>query len=119
MIEKKMQEVQLSTNEAEAQAIEGHEKLDFEVKNSGKYMTTFPYPYMNGYLHLGHAYSMSKCEFQIRYQKQLGKNVLFPFAFHCTGMPIHAAARRLRREIESGKTKREEGQALTQFEILK
>ena len=56
---------------------------------------------------------MSKCEFQIRYQKQLGKNVLFPFAFHCTGMPIHAAARRLRREIESGKTKREEGQALT------
>jgi leucyl-tRNA synthetase len=62
---------------------------------------------------------MSKCEFQIRYQKQLGKNVLFPFAFHCTGMPIHAAARRLRREIESGKTKREEGQALTQFEILK
>ena len=53
MIEKKMQEVQLSTNEAEAHAIEGHEKLDFEVKNNGKYMTTFPYPYMNGYLHLG------------------------------------------------------------------
>lgn len=46
-------EVQLSTHEAEAQATEGHEKLDFEVKNSGKYMTTFPYPYMNGYLHLG------------------------------------------------------------------
>ncbi len=62
---------------------------------------------------------MSKCEFQIRFQKQLGKNVLFPFAFHCTGMPIHAAARRLRREIESGKTKREDGQPLTQFEILK
>lgn len=53
MIEKKMQEVQLSTKEAEAEAIEGFEKLDFEVKNNGKYMTTFPYPYMNGYLHLG------------------------------------------------------------------
>ena len=49
---------------------------------------------------------MSKCEFQIRYQKQLGKNVLFPFSFHCTGMPMHAAAKRLRREIESGKTQR-------------
>ena len=49
---------------------------------------------------------MSKCEFQIRYQKQRGKNVLFPFAFHCTGMPIHAAARRLKREIEQGKTQR-------------
>ena len=53
MIEKKMQEVQRAINEGEANAIEGHEQLDFEVKNSGKYMTTFPYPYMNGYLHLG------------------------------------------------------------------
>ena len=42
---------------------------------------------------------MSKCEFQIRFQKQLGKNVLFPFAFHCTGMPITAAANRLKKEI--------------------
>ena len=28
-----------------------------------KYMCTFPYPYMNGNLHLGHAFSLSKCEF--------------------------------------------------------
>ena len=61
---------------------------------------------------------MSKCEFQVRYQRQLGKKVLFPFAFHCTGMPIHAAARRLRREIESGKTVRAPGAGPTQFEIL-
>lgn len=27
--------------------------MSFEEKNSGKYLTTFPYPYMNGYLHLG------------------------------------------------------------------
>jgi len=59
---------------------------------------------MNGYLHLGHAYSMSKAEFQTRFQKQIGKNALFPFAFHCTGMPISASANRLRREIESGNT---------------
>lgn len=63
---------------------------------------------------------MSKCEFQIRYQRQLGKNVLFPFAFHCTGMPIHAAARRLTREIEQGKTRRADTKVPppTQFEIL-
>ena len=61
---------------------------------------------------------MSKCVFQVRYQRQLGKNVLFPFSFHCTGMPMHAAAKRLRREIEQGKTKREEGAGPTQFEIL-
>ena len=28
--------------------------------------------------------------------------MLFPFAFHCTGMPIQAASYKLRREIESG-----------------
>lgn len=47
---------------------------------------------------------MSKCEFSVRYQRQLGKRALFPFGFHCTGMPIHAAANRLKREIANGKT---------------
>lgn len=117
-IEKKVQIVQRATSEGNGEALPGYETLSFEEKNKGKFMTTFPYPYMNGYLHLGHAYSLSKCEFQVRYQKQIGKNVLFPFAFHCTGMPIHAAARRLKREIESGKTKRAEGAGPTQYEIL-
>lgn len=59
----------------------------------------FPYPYMNGRLHLGHAFSLTKAEFTARFQRLLGKNVLFPFAFHCTGMPIQAAANKLRDEI--------------------
>ena len=41
--------------------------MSMEDKNNSKYMATFPYPYMNGQLHLGHAFSMSKAEFQIRY----------------------------------------------------
>ena len=36
-----------------ATATAGHEKLSFEEKQAGKYMVTFPYPYMNGYVHLG------------------------------------------------------------------
>ncbi len=38
---------------AEANHTEGYEALAFEDKNKGKYFATFPYPYMNGYLHLG------------------------------------------------------------------
>lgn len=53
-----------------------------------KYFATFPYPYMNGKLHMGHSFSISKPEFQVRYQRMLGKNVLYPMGFHCTGMPI-------------------------------
>ena len=73
---------------------------------------------MNGLLHLGHAFSISKVrssahpldqhlnefegsltlrstnllesqlEFAVAYHRLLGKNVLFPQGFHCTGMPI-------------------------------
>lgn len=64
-----------------------------------KFFVNFPYPYMNGRLHLGHAFSFTKAEFTARFQRLLGKNVLLPFAFHCTGMPIQAAANKLRDEI--------------------
>ena len=39
-----------------------------------------------------------------RYQRQLGKRALFPFGFHCTGMPISSAAIRLQREIANNAT---------------
>ncbi|KAL8450833.1 hypothetical protein Emed_002290 [Eimeria media] len=71
------------------------------VKN--KFFCTFPYPYMNGLLHLGHGYTLCRAEFQARYFRLRGKNVLWPFALHCTGMPILACADRLKREIESRK----------------
>jgi len=69
--------------------------------NRPKYMVTFPYPYMNGKLHLGHAFTMSKCEFTARFKEMCGYNALFPFGFHCTGMPISAAAKRLQGEIDT------------------
>jgi len=68
--------------------------------NSNTYVVTFPYPYMNGRLHLGHTFSLSKCEFAVGYQRLRGKHCLFPFGFHCTGMPIRAAADKLKRELE-------------------
>jgi len=64
-----------------------------------KFFTCFPYPYMNGQLHLGHTFTLSKCEFAMGYQRLKGKTCLWPFGFHCTGMPIKACADKLKREM--------------------
>jgi len=53
-----------------------------------KFFGCMAYPYMNGSLHLGHAFSLSKIEFMTRYERMQGKRVLFPLGYHCTGMPI-------------------------------
>lgn len=100
-IEKNIQ-LEWKTNKTfETQHIKNWEQsMSFEEKNKKKFLVTFPYPYMNGRLHLGHAFSLTKCEFQSRYQRLLGKNVLFPFGFHTTGMPISAAANRIKSELE-------------------
>ncbi|KAF4098233.1 leucine--tRNA ligase, cytoplasmic [Onychostoma macrolepis] len=71
-----------------------------ESTNKNKYFITFPYPYMNGRLHLGHTFCLSKCEFAVGYQRMKGKHCLFPFGLHCTGMPIKACADKLKREME-------------------
>ncbi|XP_068457332.1 leucine--tRNA ligase, cytoplasmic-like [Clinocottus analis] len=71
-----------------------------ESTNKNKFFVTFPYPYMNGRLHLGHTFSLSKCEFAVGYQTLKGKKCLFPFGLHCTGMPIKACADKLKREME-------------------
>jgi leucyl-tRNA synthetase len=54
----------------------------------GKFFGNFPYPYMNGVLHLGHAFSISKLEFATAYHRLCGKRVLFPQGFHCTGTQL-------------------------------
>lgn len=66
-----------------------------------KFFGTFPYPYMNGLLHLGHAFSLSKLEFAAAWHRLKGDRVLFAQAFHCTGMPIKACADKLAGEIET------------------
>lgn len=74
-----------------------------EVSDKKKFFVTFPYPYMNGKLHLGHLFSVSKSDFLSYFREMQGYNVLFPFAFHCTGMPISASAKKLREELEGNK----------------
>jgi leucyl-tRNA synthetase len=64
-----------------------------------KFFVTFPYPYMNGMLHLGHGFSMSKSEFAARHMRLKGKRVLWPFGLHVTGTPIAACAQKIANEI--------------------
>lgn len=66
-----------------------------------KFLATFPYPYMNGRLHLGHTFTLAKSEFAVGYERLKGKRAIFPFGFHCTGMPIKAAADKLAYEMET------------------
>jgi len=106
----RLREIENQVQQQWAKAPEQYEHVEFPSDDDKreKFMVTFPYPYMNGYLHLGHAFSLSKAEFAVRYQRQRGKNALFPFGFHCTGMPIQASANRLKMEITSGKTRSEQ-----------
>jgi len=61
-----------------------------------KWFTNVPYPYVNGYPHLGFGTSFLRAEFQSRYRRMLGYNVLHPQGFHCTGLPILGAAKRVK-----------------------
>ncbi|KAI3647532.1 hypothetical protein MP228_007753 [Amoeboaphelidium protococcarum] len=100
-VEEEMQQFWEKERLHEANAPSNEELMSYGPQGvKQKYMVSFPYPYMNGRLHLGHSFSLSKCEFAARYQRLRGKEVLFPFGFHCTGMPIKACADKIKREIE-------------------
>ena len=60
-----------------------------------KIFVTFPYPYMNGPLHIGHGFTATKLDVYARFKRMEGNNTLFPWAWHWTGQPIVAAAERL------------------------
>ena len=93
-----------------------NEKYNSEIdKTKPKFFACFPYPYMNGKLHLGHAYTMLKVDYECRFKKINGYNVLFPFGFHVTGIPIYAASLKLKKEIETNTTSNEK----SQYQIMK
>ncbi|RRT66702.1 hypothetical protein B296_00039985 [Ensete ventricosum] len=85
-------EVQKRWEENKVFEVDAGNKPPKEVE---KFFGNFPYPYMNGLLHLGHAFTVSKLEFGAACRRLCGCNVLLPFAFHCTGMPIKESADKL------------------------
>jgi len=70
----------------------------FEVDpdpNKKKFFVTFPYPYINGPLTVGHAFTASRIDSYARFKRMQGYNVLFPWAWHWTGQPLLGASQRI------------------------
>jgi len=70
----------------------------FEVDpnpNKKKFFVTFPYPYINGPLHVGHVFTASRVDAYARFRRMQGYNVLFPWAWHWTGQPLIGASQRV------------------------
>jgi len=64
--------------------------------NQKKCFVTFPYPYMNGPLHIGHGFTATRVDIYARFMRMRGYNTLFPWAWHWTGEPIVGASLRLK-----------------------
>jgi len=60
-----------------------------------KMLVTFPYPYMNGPLHVGHTFTASRVDAYARFKRMQGFNVLWPWAWHWTGQPLLGASQRV------------------------
>ncbi|MFH0961572.1 MAG: leucine--tRNA ligase [archaeon] len=70
--------------------------FEAEPDSRQKFFLTFPFPYVNGAMHMGHGYTFTRLDVSARFQRLKGKNVLFPFGFHATGEPIAGVASRLK-----------------------
>ena len=66
-----------------------------------KIMVTFPFPYMNGPLHVGHAFTASRVDAYARFKRMQGFNVLWPWGWHWTGQPLLGASQRIARGDEA------------------
>jgi leucyl-tRNA synthetase len=89
-MEKKWQEKWVEAKVYDPNPEKGREK---------KYITAaFPYP--NSPQHIGHARTYTTTDIYARYWRLRGYNVLFPMAFHVTGTPILAMAKRIEAKDE-------------------
>nr|QBM01571.1 valine--tRNA ligase [uncultured archaeon] len=78
------------------------EEKEYEPKagEGEKFYLTAAFPYPNSPQHIGHARTYTTTDIYARFQRMLGKNVLFPMAFHVTGTPIFGMAKRLEAQDE-------------------
>lgn len=68
-----------------------------------KVFVTFPYPYMNGPVHVGTAFTSLRVDIYARFKRMQGYNVLFPWAWHWTGQSIVGLSYRIKMNDENAK----------------
>ncbi len=71
-----------------------------EPSNKKKKYITAAFPYPNSPQHIGHGRTYTTADVYARFLRLNGFNVLFPMAFHVTGTPIIAMARRIAEKDE-------------------
>lgn len=62
-------------------------EVDVDDKKQ-KFFFTTPYPYISGSLHIGQGRAAIESDIYCRYLRMKGFNVLYPMAFHISGMPV-------------------------------
>ena len=70
-------------------------------KKKEKFMMIFAYPGVSGYLHVGHMRGFSYTDAICRYQRLLGKEVLFPVGTHASGNQALGFANKIKNNDET------------------
>lgn len=82
---------------------EANAPIDSNQLDKKKFFATFPFPYTNSVQHLGHVFTILKADIIVRHYRTRGYHCLFPFGYHLTGIPIVAAANKLKKELDDNK----------------
>ncbi len=86
-------------NEIEGKWQDAWEKAGIFSPDPGEkeaFMVTAAFPYANAPQHIGHLRTFGTADVVARYKRMRGYNVLYPMAFHATGTPILAFAKRIK-----------------------
>ncbi len=78
-----------------SETLDSRPKTQNPKPETSKFFITPAFPYPNSPQHIGHGRTYTTTDIYARFMRLLGKQVLFPMAFHVTGTPILAMAKRI------------------------
>jgi leucyl-tRNA synthetase len=76
-------------------AWEDAKAFEVEPNDRESFLVTAAFPYVNSPQHIGHIRTYGTADTYARYKRMKGFNVLYPMAFHATGTPLLAFAKRI------------------------